>query len=337
MTVPATGGTSDPGEVALFRWGGILGIVSAVVGVVFNAVHPRASSRSLEDTTEHLRIVSGSGSWRVVHLVSAVAVLVGVVAIAIILWSMVRHGSRRWPYLALALVIITTPLLLVSVGLDGFAIKSVADRWADASGGQRQALLTAATSLRSVDVAALDLVMISQFGLTALVLGVATWTSPLYGRGLAVVALAGGGTGLLCGVIQGVSGRLTTFSYLVLLTVSLGLFTLWAWLRRSCSCAGPTRSGWRQAGLRWLPREGPDPLRVPERLVRGRASGRRTDGAQRPRVVRGMVAGDPPCPPARDRPLRGRGAVLPPIRAPLRERAGPGASPPRRGRSPSVR
>jgi hypothetical protein len=33
--------------------------------------------------------------------------------------------------------------------------------------------------------------------------------------------------GVVCGALQALSGRLTTLSYLVLLTVSLGLFTAW--------------------------------------------------------------------------------------------------------------
>jgi len=162
-----------------------------------------------------------------VHLVSLLAVLVGVAAVVVILWSMVRHGSRTWPVVAFVLLLVTTPVLLVSVGLDGFAIKTVADRWAEAGGGERQRLLAGAISLRSVDVAVLNLVMIGQFGVTTLLLGMATWTTPLYGRRLAVIAFAAGGTGVVCGVVQALSGRLTTFSYLVLLTTSLALFTVW--------------------------------------------------------------------------------------------------------------
>jgi hypothetical protein len=171
--------------------------------------------------------VSASDSWRTVHLASVLATLVGVGAIVAILWSMALGGSRRWPIIALVSLVITTPVLLLSVGLDGFAIKSVADRWADAGAADRQTLLTAATALRSVDVAVLDIVMIGQFGLTAILLGVASWTSTLYGRRLGLVAIAGGGIGVASGALQALSGRLTTLSYLVLLTVSLALFTVW--------------------------------------------------------------------------------------------------------------
>lgn len=198
-----------------------------MVAVAFNAIHPRASADSLNDVTALLRIVAGSRSWRLVHFASVVATLAGVIAIVALLWSMVLHGSRRWPVVALLAIVLTTPTLLLSVGIDGFAIKSVADRWAMAAGSDRDLLTSAATALRSVDVAVLNLVMIGQFGLTTVLLGVASWSSPLYGKRIGAVALAAGILGLACGSMQVLSGRLTVASYLVLLTASLALFTVW--------------------------------------------------------------------------------------------------------------
>jgi hypothetical protein len=211
----------------LLRTAAIAGLLSAVVAVAFNAIHPRATSASLNDVTALLPIVGASRSWRVVHFASVLATLAGVVAIVAVLWSMVLDGSRRWPVVALVALILTTPTLLVSVGIDGFAIKSVADRWVGATGADRDLLTSAATALRSIDVAVLDLVMIGHFGITTILLGVASWTSPLYGKRIAAVAFAAGVTGLASGTIQAMSGRLTVASYLVLLTVSLALFTVW--------------------------------------------------------------------------------------------------------------
>jgi len=87
--------------------------------------------------------------------------------------------------------------------------------------------MSAATASRSVDVAVLDIVMIGQFGITTILLGVASWESPFYGPGVGGIAIAGGVPGVLCGIMQALSGRSTVPSYLVLLTVSLAVFTLW--------------------------------------------------------------------------------------------------------------
>ncbi len=214
-------------DAAFLRCGAVAGIASAVIAVVFNAIHPRASSKSLNDTAELLRIVAGSGSWRLVHLASVVATLAGVAAIVAILWSSTLDGATHWPVVAFVLLVLTTPTLLLSVGLDGFAIKAVADRWATASGTDRDMLISAATALRSTDIAVLDIVMLGQFGLTAIVVGVALWSSRLYGRWMGSIAVAGGVLGVMCGAIQVLAGRLTVFSYLVLLTAALALFTVW--------------------------------------------------------------------------------------------------------------
>jgi hypothetical protein len=154
-------------------------VLSALVAVSFDAIHPRAPSDSLNDTEELLRIVATSRSWRVVHLASVVATLAGVAAIVAILWSMPVQGSNRWPAVACVLLVLTTPTLLLSVGLDGFAINLIADRWADPS-ANRDTLMSAATALPIVDVAAVDIVMIGKFGITAILLGVASPERPLY-------------------------------------------------------------------------------------------------------------------------------------------------------------
>ena len=211
----------------LLRTGAAAGVGSAVVAVIFNAVHPRATSSSLNDVVELLRIVSRSGSWRLVHVASVVATLGGVAAIVAVLWSILLAGSPRWAVIAFVSLVITTPILLLSVGIDGFAIKAIADRWARAAPADRPALEAAATALRGVDVGVLNLVMLGQFGLTAILIGVASASSALYGKAVGAVAVAGGILGVVCGGMQGLSGRLTTLSYLVLLTASLALFTLW--------------------------------------------------------------------------------------------------------------
>ena len=214
-------------DAKLLRAGGVAGLLSAVVAVVFNAVHPRASSRSLNDTGELLRIVAASRSWRLVHLASVAATLVGVGAIVAVLWAALLTRPSRWPVVAFVSLTVTTPILLLSVTLDGFAIKSVADRWAATGAADRDVLMAAATALRSTDVAVLNLVMVGHFGVTAALLGVACWTSARYGRAIGAVAIVAGVLGIVCGAVQALSGRLTAFSYLVLLTASLALFTLW--------------------------------------------------------------------------------------------------------------
>ncbi|MGH9278305.1 MAG: hypothetical protein ACRD12_09380, partial [Acidimicrobiales bacterium] len=97
----------------------------------------------------------------------------------------------RRPGRSFASLAITTPILLLSVGPDRFAIKSIADRWANAAVGDRHALGSAATALRSIDVAVLSLVMLGQSGLLRS-RGVASSLSAHYGKALGSVTIAAG-------------------------------------------------------------------------------------------------------------------------------------------------
>jgi hypothetical protein len=226
----------------LLRLGALAGMVAAVGGVVLNLGHPRVPSADLNDTEALLREVAGSAAWRPLHLGTLVVVVLGVAGLVAVVRSMTLRGDATWPLVALGSALVTTPVLLASLALDGFAVPAVADRWAAAGGvaaggvaagggaddaAGRAGVLAAAEAVRSVDLALLNLALIGHFGVTALASGVASWTSPAYGRKVGSVALLGGVAGIASGTLQALSGELTTLSYLVLLTVSLVLFTVW--------------------------------------------------------------------------------------------------------------
>ena len=214
-------------EWRLLRWGAVAGIVGSVGGVAVNAVHPRVGAGELDDITALLDKVASSGAWRLVHAAAIVTVLLGLVAIGAVLRAMSLEGSNRWVLVTLVSTAITAPLLLLSLSVDGFAIPSIADRWAGASAADQGSLLTTAQAVRDVDIAILDIAMLGHFGVTALFVGAATWSSPSYGPRVAALALAGGVTGVACGLLQAASGDLTALSYLWLLSVSALLLTLW--------------------------------------------------------------------------------------------------------------
>ena len=143
------------------------GIGSAAVGVLFNAVHPRVTSESLNDTGAASVVVAAAESWRIVHYVSVTASLVGVAAVVPILVDGL-DGSSRWSIIATVRLAITT--------------RSSCFRWArwarhqdgSRSGGRtprgdRDTLMGSA--LRSVDVSVLEVIMIGYFGVIATVIG----------------------------------------------------------------------------------------------------------------------------------------------------------------------
>jgi hypothetical protein len=215
-------------EQPLLRAGAVLGIVGAIGAVGINAFHPRLSSDSLNDIHVLLSTAAKSHTWRGLHLAGILITIVAMAGAAALLRSMALDGAGHWPLIAFVSSFVTGPLVLFSLSIDGFAIKAVADQWtATAAGADRDGLFNAAVALRSLDITVLSLIMVGYFGVTAVLTGVATWKSASYGPWVALPALAGGVTGFASGTLMALSGRETTVSYLVLLTVSLGLFTLW--------------------------------------------------------------------------------------------------------------
>lgn len=147
---------------------------------------------------------------------------------AAVLVSMMGERTSAWPIVALFSLVVTTPLLLLSLGIDGFALKTLADQWAAAplAPAKASALADLAT-VRELDQVVTALVMLLHFGVTTGLIGLATWKSPAYGRRLGAVALAAAATGIASGSLETLTGEVTALSFLVLLTVSLVLFSAW--------------------------------------------------------------------------------------------------------------
>lgn len=236
--------TKTAWESTLLRWGALAGIVGSIGGVAVNGIHPRLGSHELNDVPAYLDKVGDSRLWRPVHVAAISAVLLGLVAIGAILRSMALERPNPWVIVALVSTAVTAPLLLLSLSIDGFAMPSVAGRWGAASGAEQQTVLASAQALRDIDIAVLAVGMLAHFGVTALFLAAATWTTPLYGPRVALLAVAGGVMGIASGLLLALSGELTALSYLWLLSLSALLLTLWVlWgsillLRRQAATVG---------------------------------------------------------------------------------------------------
>lgn len=212
----------------LLRAGAGCGIAASVAGLMINAWHPRAPTDSLNDVAALAPVVADSDPWRLVHLATIATVVVGVAGVAAVLVSMMGERASAWPTVALFSLAVTTPLLLLSLGIDGFALKTLADRWAAAgpAAAKASALADLAT-VRELDQVVAALAMLLHFGVTTALIGLATWESPAYGRRLGAVALAAAATGMASGSLETLTGEVTVLSFLVLLTVSLVLFSAW--------------------------------------------------------------------------------------------------------------
>ncbi|MGH2663244.1 MAG: hypothetical protein ACRDH8_10675 [Actinomycetota bacterium] len=203
------------------RIGSAAAIVGGVLALVTNLLHPRLSEFD-DYVPAELRMVADSGAWIPVHL----GLLLGTLLISAGLYVATRtladrgvDGLRR---LAVGSLLVGTAVAVVTLVIDGYATKAVADAWAAA---QDDVTLAAGTAVAELGWAAFMGLVIVYLGTTPVLIGWAVARSRLYPAafGWPVVIL-----GLLA-MVSGVMGVLDgpSAAFFLLFTISSGLLTLW--------------------------------------------------------------------------------------------------------------
>lgn len=211
-------------ERSFYRFGGAAGIVGAILAGVGNAIHPRLSDFG-DPVRAELEMVAGSSAWIPIHLVIAAGVLlitVGLYALARSL-SEELDGGYRVGRLALGSLLVSAPLALATLAIDGYATKEVADAWA-ASGGSESAF-AAGQAVGAVGWSIFMFFAMLFIGITPLLFGIAIAQDRKYpaAMGWPVVVLGAGS--VVAGLI-GILGGPSQAFFLTFLVTS-GLLTFW--------------------------------------------------------------------------------------------------------------
>lgn len=214
-------------ELDLYRIGGVAGIVAGVLAIVANALHPRLGPGDLGDNEAFLEMVAGSSLWRIDHLAIIVTVLVGLLAFVGLSRSITDFPAASWARVGLASALATGAVAAVSFSIDGMVMAGVADDWANATGEGRAAVLERMATIEYFDIALFALAIIGLFGATQVLYGLALWQSELYPNWVGAVALVAGIVGFLSGAWMWLSGEIGVGNFLILFTLTSGLFAVW--------------------------------------------------------------------------------------------------------------
>jgi hypothetical protein len=210
-------------ERVLYRWGGMAAVVGALVTLVTNLLHPRISDFD-EPVSAFIEEIAGSGTWVLLHLGLVVGVLLITVGLFALGRSLKGGPAEGWARVALGSLLVSTPIVLVTLGIDGYGSKAAADAWAEASGPARQAAFATAAALVQVSWGCFMLMTITYVGLTPILFGAAVAASGEYPLAVGwAVAILGAGA-VVAGVI-GFGGQSALFW--VLFVATSGLITLW--------------------------------------------------------------------------------------------------------------
>lgn len=203
----------------LFRWGSWAAIVGGILALGFNLVHPRPESYD-DMIRSEIEMVSGSGAWVGIHLGIFAAFLLITFGLFAVARSMKGGPAEGIARLATGSLLISTPIALGTLLIDGYTLKAVADVAA-----RDAAMLPAATAAGHIGWALFAGTSILALGVTPAALGWALARDGAYPSwmGWAGVLFA------LGGVATGVAGLYTgsTETFWLLFTASSGLLTVW--------------------------------------------------------------------------------------------------------------
>lgn len=209
-------------ERTILRMGAGAAVLGAVVLLAGNLLHPRPEDFDAPIASE-LQSVAESGGWVAIHL----AILLGIVLITFGLFALARSlkGTEAEPQARVALggLLISAPVAVVTLGIDGYATKAVADAVAAAPGDA--AALAAGTAVAEVGWGLFMLTAMTILGITPVLYGLALAASKewpaAFGWPIVVIGLGSIVAGLM-GTFGGPSA-----GFFMLFTVTSVVLTLW--------------------------------------------------------------------------------------------------------------
>jgi hypothetical protein len=190
---------------ALLRIGAISGFAGVAVQVATSFLHPAHADPN--NSRQAFEEYSHSTSWTDVHI----GQFLGTFLIAVALISLARVLSRqRGLPGALAILggvttIMLTTVFAVQMAVDGVALRSTIETWANASGSERASAFQVAEGMRALEKALSGFFHLSN-GFTLLALGLSVALGHLYARWLGWVAVLAGLAFLAGGVVTAHSG-----------------------------------------------------------------------------------------------------------------------------------
>jgi hypothetical protein len=203
---------------ALFRWGSWAAITGAVVALVFNLLHPRIDEFG-DVVVSELQAVADSDAWIPIHLGILLGTLLITFALFVLARSMKGGPAEGMARVALGALLISAPVGIVTLGVDGYAMKEVADGLA--GGGDPAAGATMVHIGWSLFMA----FTITFIGITPALFGLAVVADPGYPSGLGWGAALVGLVVAVDGVVGTLAGPSSAF--FIVFTVGSGLLTVW--------------------------------------------------------------------------------------------------------------
>ena len=210
---------------SVLRVGGASAMAGAVLGLIANLLHPRASG--IDTSQEELRLVADSDVWLLDHyLIGWSLALVGVGLICIALSNATEPG-RSWGRVAFGFAVGSITIAFIAISVDGRALKEVADAWAESP--DDPALIAAGDAVAQISLNLFNGLIATLFGVTPIVFGITGLAGKRSPSWLSYLVLVSGVVGLISSSMIYLAGP-SDLAVNYLFTLASGGVTVWAFV-----------------------------------------------------------------------------------------------------------
>jgi hypothetical protein len=174
--------------MTLSRLGGLSGIVGAFLAIIGNLLHPRVPVDPIAAHT----VVAQQRYWDVVHLIILLAaVCLAVFFVALASESTTPQG-RAWSWAAATIGVLGAAVLVVGIGIDGYAGKALADAYLAARDNERFVHLHIAEGIALLHTGLLYVWLMLFFGMPFVAFGLAGLFEGRWRPSISWFAIVGG-------------------------------------------------------------------------------------------------------------------------------------------------
>ncbi|HJR46460.1 MAG TPA: hypothetical protein VJ927_12740 [Actinomycetota bacterium] len=210
---------------SVLRIGGAAAMAGAVLGLVANLLHPRASG--VDTSREELQLVADSDIWLLDHYLIGWSLALAGVALVCIALSHATEPARSWGRVAFGFAIGSIAIAFAGIAVDGRALKEVADAWA--ASPDDPALIASGDAVAQLALSLFNALIASLFGVTPIVFGVTMLMGERFPRWLGYLAIASGALGVLSSSMIYFAGPTDLSVNYIFGVASVG-YTVWAFV-----------------------------------------------------------------------------------------------------------
>ena len=200
------GSTSSPKEGVRLpenRIGAVCAIAGAMLLLAGTWLHPMPADPN--NAAQAFAAYAHDRLWVASHLAQLVGIALALGALLILAQQLETGGAAVWARFASAGAIASLALAAALQAVDGIALRAMVENWMAAAATQKESALQSAFAVRQVEIG-LASVLSLVLGATAALFGVALLDGLRYPGRIGGLAIAGGASTALSGIVMAFSG-----------------------------------------------------------------------------------------------------------------------------------